>query len=153
MCCRTTVVMYAWVSICYHKISYLPALFMSKTRCCRILDSVLSWVSLKMLCSIILVSFAGHRHLPHSLQNFRWTRDSNGLFSNSKGTCMVSDRSNEMTGSSLIMAHWHISLFSVHAINCWHSTAVHMLYMAHWYYWHIAQSCAMCILVMTPDSG
>ena len=80
-----------------------------KVRCHRVLYGVFKvfivWLSLKMLCSKVLVSFADH-HLPPSLRDnlSMDKRDSNGFFS-TRRVCTVSDSSYNMADSSLVIAH------------------------------------------------
>ena len=47
-----------------------------------------------------------------SLASFQWTRDYNGFFS-TRIVCMISDRSNNMTGSLQIVAQWERSFLAI----------------------------------------
>ena len=53
--------------------------FMWQTKFYTIFNGVFNiltaWVSLKMLCSRVLASFAGNCRLPRSLASFRWTNE------------------------------------------------------------------------------
>ena len=97
------------------------------------------WLSLKMLRSRVLASFAGHCGLPCSLVSFRWT---NEIAMASKGM-YGSHRSNKATGSSLIVAHWQVS-YSTHCAL--------KLQTQHWYGICDTVACyaIACILVVTP---
>ena len=63
------------------------------------------WISLKMLCSPVLASFAFSRCLHYEFSIYRMNvGDSDGFFSR-RLVCRSSDRSYNSTGSSLIIAN------------------------------------------------
>ena len=71
------------VSLCvyvfvYHASCYMPH-FASKIRCLRFFNGVFQicnvWLLLRVLCSKVLVSFADHCGLPHSLTSSQWTKE------------------------------------------------------------------------------
>ena len=101
---RITVIVLS-VCVCYHKIYCLPRF--CTTRSYRILYGVFMvftmWLLLKMWC---------HCHLPHFLASFQWTNETvMASFQLEKYNCnMVSHRSNNMTGLSLIVPHWQIAI-------------------------------------------
>ena len=69
--------------------------------------------SLKMLCSRVLASFAGHRRLPRSLASFRWTNET-AMASFQLRKYVVTLVINPVTtGSLLIVAHWQISFLAI----------------------------------------
>ena len=94
--------------------------FTSQTKFYRVLYGVFNvftvWLFLKTLRSRIMVSFAGLAPLPSSLPGELSTakRDSDGFFSARK-VYMVSYRSNNTTGSSLIILHWQRSFLAISA--------------------------------------
>ena len=128
------------VSVCYHEICCLPRFYVAKFY--RVLYGVFKvfvvWLSLKTLCSRVLVPFDGHRRLPRELSTDK--RDSNGFFSIRKVYhWFITDHS---TLAEKLLGY--LSAYACYKLltrHCTHDTAGH----------YITQSCAMCILVVTLD--
>ena len=94
------------LSVCYHKISFLPRFYVAN-KLYRVLDSIFNiipiWLSLKMLRSRVLAPFTGHRCLPCSLVSFQQTNERQlWLLNSTQKVYMVGYRSNKITGSSLV---------------------------------------------------
>ena len=103
-----------WVCVCVCVCVCLTEL--AATYACAIRLSVLLstyvefvWISLKTLCSKVLVKFADHLCLLRFLMNSRWTRDSDGFFSR-RLVCRTNNRSYNSTDSSLITVDYQQSL-------------------------------------------
>ena len=85
----------------------------------------------------------GHRCLPCSLASFQWIKAIS-----TRKVCMVSNRLNERTCSSLIIANWQISFLSTSL--CISSTDMALLYgtqsLLDITYYISIKSCVMCIV-------
>ena len=93
--------------------------FTSQTKFYRVLYGVFNiftvWLYLKTLRSRVMASFAGHRFLPRSLANFRRPNETAMASFQLEKYYMVSYRSNNTTGSSLIVLHWQRSFLAISA--------------------------------------
>ena len=117
MCvCACVFCQYVCLSVTTKSAAYL--VFMSQTKFYYGVFNVFTiWLSLKTLRSRVLTSFAGHHCFPRSLVSFRQPNETAmASFQLEKYNYnMVDYRSNNTTGSSLIVVHWQRSFLVISA--------------------------------------
>ena len=99
------------VFVCYHTSCYIPHFYVENRVIGGNFQIFKMWLLLRMLCSIVLASFADHRGLPRSLMSSR-------CFLSTRRVCTVSDSFYNTINSSLIMAHSQISFLAFCVCLC-----------------------------------
>ena len=140
------------VTVCYHKICCIPH-FTSKTSFIGSLWCFQGFYCLAFAENASFKSFGvicwspPPSALPGELSMYK--QDSDGFFS-TRIVCMASGRSSNTTGSSLIIAHWQISLLAIcacyklltqHSMPPGTSTLAHVI-LLDIMQWHACMQCA-----------
>ena len=116
--CSVCVCVCVCVCLCVTTKSAAYLIFTSPAKFYRVLYGVFNvftvWLSLKMLRSRVLAPFSGHCRLPCSLASFQRTNET-VMASFQLKKYMVGYRSNNTTGSSLIVVHWQRSFLVISA--------------------------------------